>query len=119
MRTGSQIGYLRDMIRCQPIFENNFERTGVCTASSESTFEEGPTKWGVPSKYYKKCPRSTTKNALEVQQKMHMVAALKVQYLLLSFTKKIRYTPVHLIPMMKNSLRRSPDMGSLFFIEYQ
>ena len=112
MRTGSQIGYLRDMIRCQPIFENNFERTGVCTASSESTFEEGPTKWGVPSKYNKKCPRSTTKNA-------HMVAALKVQYLLLSFTAKIRYTPVHLIPMMKNSLRRSPDMGSLFFIEYQ
>ena len=38
MGTGSQIGYLRDMIRCQLFFENNFERSGVCTAFRERTF---------------------------------------------------------------------------------
>ena len=32
MGTGSQIGYLRDMIRCKPFFENNFERSVVWAA---------------------------------------------------------------------------------------
>ena len=38
MGTSSQIGYLRDMIKCKLFFANNFERTGVCTASCERSY---------------------------------------------------------------------------------
>ena len=44
MGTGSQIGYLRDMIKCKLFFANIFERTGVCAASCECSYggEEVP-----------------------------------------------------------------------------
>ena len=38
MGTSSQIGYLRDMIKCKLFFANIFERTGVCAASSECSY---------------------------------------------------------------------------------
>ena len=38
MGTGSQIGYLRDMIKCKLFFANIFERTGVCAASCECSY---------------------------------------------------------------------------------
>ena len=58
MGTSSQIGYLRDMIKCKLFFANNFERTGVWSAFCYCTFEEGP------AIYCGRCPRST--------QKMHI-----------------------------------------------
>ena len=55
MGTSSQIGYLRDMIKCKLFFANNFERTGVWSAFCYCTFEEGP------AIYCGRCPRSTQK----------------------------------------------------------
>ena len=55
MGTSSQIGYLRDMIKCKLFFANNFERTGVWSAFCYCTFEEGP------AIYCGRCTRSTQK----------------------------------------------------------
>ena len=55
MGTSSQIGYLRDMIKCKLFFANNFERTGVWSAFCDCTFEEGP------AIYCGRCTRSTQK----------------------------------------------------------
>ena len=55
MGTSSQIGYLRDMIKCKLFFANNFERTGVCTASCERSYG------GIG--FSQGSVRSTTKNA--------------------------------------------------------
>ena len=54
-----------DMIRCQPYFSTKSGSVArVWAAFRERSYEEGPTKWEVHSKYDKKCLRGGERQSI-------------------------------------------------------